>query len=38
MASKRKRKARLNKKALFADLGYEPHPGQLEIHSSVSFR
>ena len=23
---------RINKQALFADLGYEPHPGQLEIH------
>jgi hypothetical protein len=24
----------LDKRALFADLGYEPHPGQREIHSS----
>ena len=23
---------RLNKRAFFEDLGYEPHPGQLEIH------
>ncbi len=38
MASQRKRKARLNKKALFADLGYEPHPGQLEVHSSKAPR
>lgn len=25
---------RVNKKALFADLGYEPHEGQLEVHES----
>src|SRR5258708_30081564 len=25
---------RLNKEALFKMLGYEPHPGQLAIHSS----
>lgn len=25
---------RVNKKALFADLGYEPHKGQLEVHES----
>ena len=28
----------LNKRALFADLMYEPHPGQLEIHDSTAPR
>ena len=31
MAAKR---TRLNKLRLFGDLGYQPHPGQLEIHRS----
>src|SRR5262245_49368549 len=25
---------KLNKLALFRDLGYQPHPGQLEVHRS----
>ena len=29
---------RLNKPALFEHLGYEPHPGQLEIHLSEAPR
>ena len=29
---------RLNKAAFFEDLGYEPHPGQLEIHHSLVSR
>src|SRR2546425_12163827 len=28
----------LNKQALFRDLGYEPHPGQAEIHASTASR
>ena len=28
----------LNKEALFADLGYEPHPGQLAVHRSTAPR
>ncbi|MHC4852398.1 MAG: phage terminase large subunit family protein [Planctomycetota bacterium] len=32
---KPRRQPRLNKQALFEDLGYEPHPGQAEIHSSA---
>src|SRR3989442_6460373 len=28
----------LNKRALFHDLGYEPHPGQAEIHASTASR
>ena len=28
----------LNKQALFRDLGYEPHPGQAEIHASRASR
>lgn len=28
----------INKEALFADLGYEPHPGQREIHLSTAPR
>src|SRR4029450_6527733 len=28
----------LNKAALFRDLGYEPHPGQLEVHKSGAQR
>ena len=28
----------LNKRALFADLMYEPHPGQLEIHDATAPR
>ena len=26
--------SRINKRAFFADLGYEPHPGQLEVHTA----
>lgn len=29
---------RLNKAALFASLGYQPHPGQLEVHKSTAPR
>jgi hypothetical protein len=29
---------RLNKDALFRDLGYSPHPGQLEVHRSTASR
>ena len=29
---------RLNKQAIFEDLGYEPHPGQLEVHLSDARR
>src|SRR5262245_20655867 len=29
---------RLDKKKLFEDLGYEPHPGQLAIHESTAPR
>ena len=29
------RQPRINKQALFKDLGYEPHPGQAEIHGSA---
>src|SRR6185295_4155500 len=29
---------RLNKPALFEDLGYEPHPGQLLVHQSAARR
>src|SRR5262245_60706500 len=29
-----KAKVRLNKKSLFSDLGYSPHPGQWQIHGS----
>lgn len=29
---------RLNKPAFFRDLGYEPHPGQLEVHRSTAPR
>ena len=35
---KMKRRIRLSKKALFHKLGYEPHPGQLEIHMSTAPR
>ncbi len=33
-ATKKRRRVRLNKSALFEHLGYTPHPGQLEIHLS----
>lgn len=33
-----KRSARLNKCAFFEDLGYKPHPGQLEVHNSNALR
>ena len=29
---------KLNKMALFRDVNYEPHPGQLEIHNSLALR
>ena len=29
---------RLNKKALFEDIGYRPHPGQWKIHNSTASR
>ncbi len=29
---------RLDKPALFAHLGYEPHPGQMEVHLSTAPR
>ena len=29
---------RFNKHALFVDLGYQPHPGQLEVHQSAAPR
>ena len=32
------RQPRINKQALFKDLGYEPHPGQAEIHGSAHSR
>ena len=35
---KPKRRSRLNKRALFSDLGYKPHPGQLEIHLAPQSR
>lgn len=28
----------LDKRAVFASLGYEPHPGQLEVHTSLAKR
>ena len=31
-------KSRMNKLAFFKDLGYQPHPGQLEIHKSTAPR
>src|SRR5262249_42464092 len=31
-------RARLDKFALFRDLGYEPHPGQGEVHASTASR
>src|SRR5688572_1338547 len=30
--------SRVNKLALFEDLGYKPHPGQLEVHKSAAPR
>ena len=30
--------ARLSKLALFRDMGYKPHPGQLEVHMSTAHR
>ena len=33
-----KRERTLNKRALFRDLGYGPHPGQSEIHASTASR
>src|SRR2546426_8723800 len=33
-----KRERSLNKRALFRDLGYTPHPGQAEIHASTASR
>ncbi len=33
-----KRSSRINKRAFFDDLGYEPHPGQLEIHLATEPR
>src|SRR6266850_3352865 len=30
--------ARLDKEVLFKDMGYEPHPGQLEVHRSAKKR
>src|SRR3989441_11855272 len=33
-----KRERTLNKRALFRDLGYTPHPGQAEIHASRASR
>ena len=36
--TKRTREARLNKRALFDDVGYRPRPGQLEIHGSRASR
>ena len=38
MATAKTRRPRLNKKAFFEDMGYEPHPGQLELHSSTAPR
>ena len=32
------RSIQINKVALFHDLGYEPHPGQLEVHMSTAPR
>ena len=32
------KRSRLNKRALFTDLGYKPHPGQLEIHLAPQSR
>jgi len=32
------RSIQINKAALFRDLGYEPHPGQLELHRSLAPR
>ena len=32
------RSSRINKRAFFEDLGYEPHPGQLEIHLATEPR
>jgi hypothetical protein len=34
MTTASKRRPRFNKRAFFKSLGYEPHPGQLEIHLS----
>ena len=36
--SKGAAKGRLNKLALFRDLGYVPHAGQLEVHNSDASR
>jgi len=33
-----KRTTRFNKQSFFRDLGYEPHPGQGEVHSSPASR
>src|SRR5262245_54050265 len=33
-----KTKLGIDKEQLFADLGYKPHPGQLEIHRSCARR
>lgn len=32
------REPKINRAALFADLGYAPHPGQLEVHRSTATR
>jgi len=32
------RRYRLHRRALFADLGYTPHPGQIEVHRSRASR
>ena len=37
-ASPKRRVVRLNKAALFRDLGYEPHSGQLPVHESTALR
>ena len=38
MTTARTPPAQLDKAAFFSDLGYEPHPGQWEIHNSLAPR
>ena len=38
MTTRTPAKRRLNRRALFADLGYEPHPGQWKVHRSSASR
>ena len=38
VASPRPGRRAIDKRALFADLGYDPHPGQLQVHKSTAPR